>query len=101
MKLSAARGPRGRSAIDVTIAATVWAATWLTGNLLAGVILGLAGESGSGPHPGWVSVVGAVALWVPMVVGLVYLSQRLGVGSFAADFGFSWQPVDLIGIPVG
>jgi uncharacterized protein len=101
MKLSVARAPRGRSAIDIPIAALVWLATWLSGNLLAGVILGATGHGGSGPQPVWVSVIGAVALWIPMIVGLVYLSQRLGVGSFAADYGFSWQPADLIGLPVG
>ena len=101
MKLSAARAPRGRSAIDVPLAALVWLATWLTGNLLAGVVLGALGHGGSGPQPVWVSVVGAASLWTPMLVGLVYLSQRLGVGSLAADFGLSWQPVDLIGIPIG
>jgi len=101
MKLSAARAPRGRSAIDIPIAALVWLATWLTGNLLAGVVIAATGHSGSGPKPVWVSVVGAVGLWIPMLVGLVYLSRRLGVGSFAADFGFAWQPVDLVGLPVG
>ena len=101
MKLSVARAPRGRSAIDIPIAALVWLATWLTGNLLAGVILGAAGRSGGGPQPVWVSVVGAVALLLPMIGGLVYLSRRLGVGSFAADYGFSWQPADLVGLPVG
>ncbi len=101
MKLSAARAPRGKSAIDIPIAALVWLATWLIGNLIGGIILGAAGHGGSGPQPVWVSVVGALSLWVPMIVGLWYLSRRLGVGSFAADFGFSWQPIDLIGIPVG
>src|SRR4051794_36407024 len=101
MKLTAARAPRGRSAIDVRIATLVWLATWLTGNLLAGAILGATGHGGGGKQPVWVSVVGAVALWVPMLGGLVYLSRRLGVGSFAADYGFRWEPVDLVGLPVG
>ncbi|MCU1503569.1 MAG: hypothetical protein JWM12_2923 [Ilumatobacteraceae bacterium] len=101
MKLSVARAPRGRSAIDIPIAALVWLLTWLVGNLIAGIILGAAGHGGSGPQPVWVSVVGAVVLWMPMLAGLWYLSQRLGVGSFAADYGCSWQPVDLVGLPIG
>lgn len=100
MKLSVARAPR-RSAIDIPIAALVWLATWLIGNLVAGIILGAAGQSGSGPHPVWVNVVGAIAQWVPMLAGLYYLSRRLGAGRFAADYGFAWQPVDLIGLPIG
>jgi membrane protease YdiL (CAAX protease family) len=93
--------PRHRESIDIATAAGIWLTTWLAGNLIGGAVLGAAGESGSGPHPLWVSVVGAASLWTPMLAGLWYLSRKLGTGSFAVDYGFDFRLVDLIGIPVG
>ncbi|MEO6155994.1 MAG: CPBP family intramembrane glutamic endopeptidase [Ilumatobacteraceae bacterium] len=100
-KMPLTRAPRGKSAIDVLTAALVWLSTWLAGNFIGAIILGASGHSGPGPQPPWTTVVGAVSLWVPMLAGLWYISHRLGVGSLAHDFDLRWEPIDLVGIPIG
>jgi membrane protease YdiL (CAAX protease family) len=96
-----ARPARGTGAIDIGLASLVWLLTWLVGNLVGSLIIGAGGHSGGGSQPLWVSIVGAISLWAPMVAGLWYLSSRMGSGSIAADFGLRFQPIDLIGIPLG
>src|SRR3954469_10480179 len=96
-----ARPARGTGGIDIRTAALTWLLTWLVGNLLGSLVITIAGEGGSGPHPLWVSVVSAVALWGPMLVGLWYLSARVGSGNPAHDFGLRFHPIDLIGVPLG
>ena len=95
-----ARPARGTAGIDIRTASLVWLLTWLVGNLLGSLIITVGGGAGDDP-PLWVSVVGAVCLWVPMLAGLWYLSDRLGSGSVPRDFGLRFRPIDLIGIPIG
>src|SRR6478609_8951276 len=90
-----ARPARGNGGIDIRTASLVWLLTWLVGNLIGSVIISVAGESGGGSQPLWVSVITAVSLWTPMLVGLWYLSDRVGSGSIVRDYGLRFQPVDL------
>jgi membrane protease YdiL (CAAX protease family) len=96
-----ARPTRHNGEIDIPLASAVWLLTWLVGNLVGSLILGASGHGGGGAQPLWVSVVGAVCLWLPMLAGLWYLSDRVGSGSIVADFGLRFQPIDLIGIAIG
>lgn len=96
-------GLGGRPSIGITAgtAAAVWLVTWLFGNLIGGAVLAAVGHSGGGSQPVWVNVIGAASLWVPMIVGLWFVSRRDGTGSFAVDFGLRVAPIDLLGIPIG
>jgi CAAX protease family protein len=96
-----ARPARGTGGIDIRTAVLTWLLTWIVGNLLGSLVITAAGEGGAGPHPLWVSVVSATVLWGPMLAGLWYLSDRVGSGHLARDFGLRFQPVDLIGVPLG
>lgn len=82
-------------------AAGTWLAVWFGGNVLGTVVIGLSGHDGTGTLPTSVTVLGALALWTPMIVGLGVLSRRRGTGSWRRDLGWSFRPVDLLGIPIG
>ncbi|MFT3853035.1 MAG: CPBP family intramembrane metalloprotease [Ilumatobacteraceae bacterium] len=96
-----ARPGRGNEGIDIRTASLVWLLTWLVGNLLGSLIVTVGGGGGGDSAPLWVNVVGAVCLWVPMLAGLWYLSDRLGSGNIARDLNLRFQPIDLVGIAVG
>lgn len=90
-----------RAAISIRDAAVTWVGAWLVGTLVASAILTASGsDSVAEAGPGWLAA-GAVAQWVPMVVAIWYLGRRDGVGNLSADFGFSFRPIDLIGLPIG
>lgn len=90
-----------RAAISIRDAAVTWVGAWLVGNLVASAIFAASGaDSVAEAGPGWLAA-GAVAQWVPMVVATWHLGRRDGVGNLSADFGFSFRPVDLIGLPIG
>ncbi len=92
----------GGSRITVGIAMMAWAVCWLAGNVLGGVVLGAAGQSAAdGDLPVWATLVGALCLWIPVLVGLFEVSRRFGVGSPVYDYGLRFRPSDLIGIPIG
>ena len=93
--------PRSRSSIDLATAALTWLATWVVGNLLAAVVIGASGHAGDSTKPLWVNVVGAMCLWTPMLLGLLYVSRTIGGGTLTVDYGFRFEPIDFIGIPIG
>ncbi|MFA5775366.1 MAG: hypothetical protein WC864_08310, partial [Ilumatobacteraceae bacterium] len=51
--------------------------------------------------PTWAFAVSAIALWVPNVAMLVFVSRRRGSGNVRRDFSFAFQRRDLLGIPIG
>ncbi|MFZ4809775.1 MAG: CPBP family intramembrane glutamic endopeptidase [Ilumatobacteraceae bacterium] len=88
--------------ITVTIAAVAWAGCWFAGNLFGVLVLGLVGPAdGTAVQPLWVTAVGALALWVPILIGLQQVSVRYGSGDVRRDLGFSFAPIDLLGVPIG
>jgi len=90
-----------RADISIGEAAATWLAGWLAGTLLAGVIFGASGaDSVAEAGPTWLAA-GAFAQWVPMVFAVWYVGKRSGTGSLARDFGLSFRPIDLIGLPIG
>lgn len=92
----------GQSRITVPIAVLTWVVCWFGGNVVGGLVLAATGyEAGTVDTPIWVTLLGALGLWVPMIVGLGYVTRRHGLDSFAADYGFSFRPIDLLGIPIG
>lgn len=89
-------------AITIRIAALAWLAAWVGGNLIAAAVVSATGERGGEVDtPVWVTLLGSLALWVPMVIVLVEVSRRYGSGRLDADFGMRFAPIDLVGLPVG
>ncbi len=89
-------------AITIRIAALAWLAAWVGGNVIASLVVSATGESaGEVDTPVWVTLVGSLALWLPMIAVLVEVSRRFGTGLLTEDYGLRFAPVDLIGIPVG
>lgn len=90
-----------RAAIPLRHAALVWLGAWLAGGLAASALLGASGaDSVAEAGANWLLAM-SIAQWLPMVVALIALGRRFGVGELIADYGFSFRPIDLIGIPIG
>lgn len=90
-----------RAPISFRDAALAYLAAWLVGNIAAGAVLSGSGEDtvAKAGH-GWLLGI-SVAQWLPLLVAMWWLSRRSGSGKFAADYGLSFRPIDLIGIPIG
>ncbi len=92
----------GEPAITIRIAALAWLAAWVGGNVVASFVVAATGKTaGEVDTPVWVTLVGSLALWAPMVLVLVEVGRRYGTGSVAEDYRLRFAPVDLIGLPVG
>jgi len=90
-----------RADISIGEAAATWLGAWLVGTLLASAIFGVSGaDSVAEAGPYWLAS-GAIAQWVPMVLAIWYVGKRSGTGSLARDFGLSFRPIDLVGLPIG
>jgi len=101
-RVSAVRLGTRQTRITVGIATLTWFGCWTAGNLLGAMVIGVTGqEGGSADTPVWVTLVAALALWLPIVVGLREVSKRYGLGSMSADYGLSFRPVDALGVPIG
>jgi uncharacterized protein len=92
----------GQSHITVGIAATTWVVCWFAGNVVGGAVLALSGhDAGTSDTPIWLTVLGALGLWIPTLIGLQYTSQKFGLRSPVRDYGLSFAPIDLLGVPIG
>lgn len=101
-RVSAVRLGSGQTRITVGIAATAWLVCWLAGNVLGALAISASGrDAGASDTPVWVTLVAALALWIPIVIGLRVVSHRFGLGTLAHDYGLSFRPLDVIGIPIG
>ncbi|MDO8361820.1 MAG: CPBP family intramembrane metalloprotease [Actinomycetota bacterium] len=95
------RAAGDRADIAISDAVAIWLGAWLVGTLLAGAIGGASGADDlASAGPGWLA--GAqLAAWTPMVLGIWYIGRKAGSGLLSRDFGMSFSPVDLVGIPLG
>lgn len=92
----------GHSRITVPVAVVTWAGCWFAGNLLGGMVIAASGHDGGRVDtPIWATLLGALGLWIPMLVGLHLASVRFGVGSMVREYGLVFRPVDLLGVPIG
>jgi membrane protease YdiL (CAAX protease family) len=101
-RVSAVRLGSGQTRITAGIAAVAWLGCWFAGNVLGGAAIALTGrDPGADDAPVWITLVSALALWIPIVVGLGLVGRRFGHGSFSADYGLSFRPIDALGLPIG
>ena len=56
---------------------------------------------GSADTPIWLTILGALGLWIPTLIGLAVREPALRAESPFADYGLSFRPIDLVGIPIG
>jgi membrane protease YdiL (CAAX protease family) len=95
-----ARAGRGR--IDVGTAATVWATMWIAGLLLFQLVASTSSDtSDDAVLPISTLAVAVVATWCAHLAGLWWASERLGSQNFVSDYGFRFELIDLVGIPIG
>ena len=95
------RSAGDRADISVRDAVLTWFAAYVGGGILSSAVFALSGaDSTADLAPGWLTAA-SLAQWIPMVGAIWYLGSRFGVGTLSADFGLSFRPVDLIGVPLG
>ncbi len=102
-RVPALRIGEGQSRITVGVAALAWLGCWLFGNVFGATVISVVGHDTStdGPAPVWITLVAALALWVPVLIGLRLVSVRFGIGGWVADYGFEFRLIDLVGVPIG
>lgn len=90
-----------RADLSIRDAAVYWLAAWVLSQFLSVAVMSLSGHTTlAEAGPGWLLAV-AVAGWVPMVGAVAMASRKFGTESLARDFGYTWRPVDLLGVPIG
>lgn len=97
------RPVQGQARFTVGAAALTWFVSLMVafGVTLTVAILTGQADTPADELPGWMTAVSVTALWIPVLIGLRILSDRLGTGDFRADYGLRFRWVDLAGIPLG
>lgn len=92
------------ASIKAPYAIATWMISWLVGNmLLFPLALLIAGGNPSSVSRFTPTVVFTlfVGTWTAIIVGMFIVSRVAGTGRFSFDFGLSFKPFDLLGIPAG
>lgn len=89
--------------LPVRIVVFVWIASYLVASIVAAVVVGSAGygDTKTADQPLWLIGLTSLALWVPMLFALLWVSGRYGSGKFQSDYALRFKPKDLIGVPIG
>jgi uncharacterized protein len=85
------------------IALGAWVASFLLASIGGGIILALTGyaDAKQGDYPLWLVAVLQVPLWIGLGGSTWVVSRRWGTSDLVRDYGLDWEPVDLLGIPIG
>jgi hypothetical protein len=89
---------------SVGVVATLWVGTIAASLVVFQVVAAATGHNGQSTTqmPFWLyPMASMVSLWVPTALGLWWVSKRFLSAHMAADFGWRFRPVDLVGIPIG
>lgn len=90
------------SPIGVGQALGTWSAAWIGGTLLAApAMIALLGASLGDDLTIPQLAAASAATWAVMIVALVVASRRFGTGDVLADYGATFRPIDLVGVPLG
>ncbi len=100
-KLSPLHSDLDRAQVPMQQACLLWVAAWMAGQLCGAVVqLASGADTVAEAGPGWLFAT-AMAGWVPLLAALWGAGRKWGIGSFAADWGLSFAPRDLLGVPIG
>jgi hypothetical protein len=92
----------GPGRIDVRTAVAVWGITWVAGQLLFQLVASTSGDTSDDTTlPIANLAVGVVATWCAYLAGLWWASDRAGSRNFVSDYGFEFEPIDIVGVPIG
>lgn len=101
-KVPTVRLADGSDGITVGVAVATWAVSWFVGNVLGSLVIAVFGpDDSSVTAPVWVTALGALALWTPILIAIREASNRFGSGSVRRDLRVSFRPLDLLGVPIG
>lgn len=87
-----------RADISIRDAGLTWLAAYIVGGLLSSIVSG--GHSASEITPAHLLAAWA-AQWGPMIWAIWWVGKRCGCGLLSEDYGYTFRPIDLIGVPVG
>jgi len=87
-----------RADISIRDAVITWLVAFVAGGLLSSIVSG--GHSSGDISPPRLLAV-SVAQWAPMVVAIWWIGKQCGTGLFSEDYGYTFRPIDLIGVPIG
>jgi len=91
----------GHQGIGIPAVFAGWVLAYLAAVLLGGSVLAWAGQQEGEALPPWLVLVSSLALWVPQIVMVWFVSKRFGTGRMGVDYGIRFVPRDLWGIPIG
>ncbi len=83
-------------------AVAVWGITWVGGQLLYSLVASTSGDrSDDAALPISTLAIAVVATWCAYLAGLWWASDRAGSKNFGSDYGFEFELIDVVGIPIG
>ena len=83
------------------VAAAVWVCGWLVAQVIAVVVMSIAGYEDVDEAAIWVLFVSQCLGWTAFIGGLAFASRATGTGSFAEDYSARAKPIDVLGVPLG
>ena len=102
------RSPRVRPApgdtrFTAAAAFGVWLVAFVVAVLGGALILAATGytDVDHDEYPLWLDALLVIPLWVPLIVGTIVVTRRLGTGHPTRDLGIQFATFDLLGIPLG
>lgn len=90
--------------VTVGVAVTAWFAVLAASVVLFQAVASVSGYGGEDMDlvPFWLYPVSSMlSLWIPTIAVLWWVSRRFGSRSPRRDYGVSFAPIDLVGIPIG
>lgn len=78
-----------------------WVLAYLAAVVLGGSLLAWAGQREGDALPPWLVLGSSVALWIPQVAAVWFVSKRYGTGRVRDDYGIGFSARDWWGIPIG
>ena len=87
--------------IGIPTVVLTWIAAYVLAVLLGAALLGLADQNSGESLPPWLVLASSLALWLPQVGALAFVSRRFASGNILRDFAVRFTPRDAWGIPIG
>jgi membrane protease YdiL (CAAX protease family) len=81
----------------------VWLVAFLVAVVGGALIIAITGytDVDNDEYPLWLDALLVLPLWIPLIVGTVIVTRRLGTGHPLRDLGVRFVAFDLVGIPLG